>query len=611
MNKQKIIGVIVEVDGDVAKVGMYNNTNDSDFIWNGDLLTGPKVGAFLTINQNDIKIITTVYSEKVTDEQNSFNSIIFDNTYQKETIRKLVSLKVKGVIEDESFTVTSKYVPMIGNKVSLTTRQELNQIYGILSKEPFVPIGKSILEDYPVNIPINGFFSSHIGIFGNTGSGKSNTLHKLYLELFKSCFKEKIKEKSKFFLIDFNGEYTNNNQFGLDSEDINIININTKFPKKGNKLKVKKEYLFDPDILSILFDARPATQVPFLRTAIKKFKEIKNAEQFAKLEVGLLEKLITGHRSVTSDSIDNWCQAANLIGIDEDLLENIKLHFYLPYGQLEIRNNGTSIVEGEQITEEGREALKLDRIKNELESKYDKTNEINKLRYFLEFQKVYVSAWKSTNLQHINPLFKRIESSIVSLEKVIEINDKPKENYKMMNIITLVNANQEITRLIPMLFSKMIYDDQKDEVSKCENIISTKHLIIDEAHNILNSQHQDVGDDWRDYRLSVFEEMIKEGRKFGFYLTICSQRPYDISSTIISQIHNYLIHRVINEKDLIALNNTMPTLDKYSYSKIPTLGQGECIITGTAINVPIMVKVDKEEKVRPKSDDIELTDFWN
>ena len=405
MNKQKIIGVIVEVDGDVAKVGMYNNTNDSDFIWNGDLLTGPKVGAFLTINQNDIKIITTVYSEKVTDEQNSFNSMVFDNTYQKETIRKLVSLKVKGVIEEGSFTVTSRYVPMIGNKVSLTTRQELNQIYGILSKEPFITIGKSILEDYPVNIPINGFFSSHIGIFGNTGSGKSNTLHKLYLELFKSCFKEKIREKSKFFLIDFNGEYTNINQFGLDNEDINVININTKFPKKGNKLKVKKEYLFDPDILSILFDARPATQVPFLRTAIKRFNEIKNAEQFSKLEVGLLEKLITGHRSVASDSIDNWCQAANLIGVNEELLENIKLHFYLQYGQLEIRNNGTLIVEGEQITEEGRETLRLDKIKNELENIYEKTNDINKLRYFLEFQKVYVSAWKSTNLQHINPLF--------------------------------------------------------------------------------------------------------------------------------------------------------------------------------------------------------------
>lgn len=44
-------------------------------------------------------------------------------------------------------------------------------------------------------------------------------------------------------------------------------------------------------------------------------------------------------------------------------------------------------------------------------------------------------------------------------------------------------------------------------------VIQTVHLIIDEAHNILNSQHKSVGDDWQDYRLSVFEEIIKEGRK--------------------------------------------------------------------------------------------------
>ena len=55
---------------------------------------------------------------------------------------------------------------------------------------------------------------------------------------------------------------------------------------------------------------------------------------------------------------------------------------------------------------------------------------------------------------------------------------------------------------------------------------------------------------WKDYRLEVFEEIIKEGRKFNFYITIASQRPADISPTIISQIHNYFIHRLVNENDL-------------------------------------------------------------
>lgn len=179
--------------------------------------------------------------------------------------------------------------------------------------------------------------------------------------------------------------------------------------------------------------------------------------------------------------------------------------------------------------------------------------------------------------------------------------------YKSVNVFNLVNANQEITRLIPMLISKMFYDQQKSTIADSE-VTQTKHLIIDEAHNILNAEHRNVGDSWQDYRLSIFEEIIKEGRKFGFFLTLCSQRPADISATILSQVHNYLIHRLVNDKDLKMLENTMPTLDRRSLQMIPSLGKGEAVVTGNAI-VPVFIKVDPTI-IRPKSDDVVLTDIW-
>ena len=64
---------------------------------------------------------------------------------------------------------------------------------------------------------------------------------------------------------------------------------------------------------------------------------------------------------------------------------------------------------------------------------------------------------------------------------------------------------------------------------------SSLNIIIDEAHNILSYASQRESETWKDYRLETFEEIIKEGRKFGVFLTIASQRPSDISSTIISQ----------------------------------------------------------------------------
>ena len=228
---------------------------------------------------------------------------------------------------------------------------------------------------------------------------------------------------------------------------------------------------------------------------------------------------------------------------------------------------------------------------------------------FLDFQKEHRTAWDKVNREHLIPLFNRIYSSLDSLKKVVLVIPEISDFFKCVNIINLINANQEIKRLIPMLLSKMIYDEQKKLVSS--NVVNnTKHLIIDEAHNILNSELKNIGDSWQDYRLSIFEEIIKEGRKFGFYLTLSSQRPADLSPPIMSQLHNYLIHRLVNEKDLRMLESTIPTLDKTSYNMISMLGKGETILTGKAIKIPVFVKVEKENKIRPTSDDVVLTDIW-
>ena len=280
------------------------------------------------------------------------------------------------------------------------------------------------------------------------------------------------------------------------------------------------------------------------------------------------------------------------------------------YGNIKVWNSKSeSIVENKQITPKGEIFFDLEGLREKLKDCFSNSSPTRKLSCFLEFQKVYVSAWGSTKMEYINPLFYRIKSSLENLERVIEVVDDASKKFGAFNIISLVNSNQEMKRLIPMLLSKMIYDIQKQEFFSNKNT-TTKHLIIDEAHNILNSIYKNNGDDWQDYRLSVFEEIIKEGRKFGFYLTLASQRPADISPTIMSQIHNYFIHRLVNDRDLKMLENTVSTLDKRAFETIPCLDQGEAVISGNAIKMPIIVKVNKELNNRPKSDDIVLTDIW-
>ena len=614
----KKIGVIVAVDGDLSQVGMYSLTNDVEYIWRGQILTGPRVGAYLTINQNDIKIIASVSSEKMVDTQNNVKSEVFDNRFSKGSVNRILTLKTKGVIEGNDFTVTSKYCPMIGNEISITTKKELDIIYGVEDLEDSISIGTSILENQPIHIPINSFFPSHIGIFGNTGSGKSNTLHKLYLELFRSKYENAIIKTSQFFIIDFNGEYTLENMFGINQNNKCVFNINTRVNDKSDMLPIKEEYILDSEILSILFDARPATQVPFLRQALKLYKEVtsRNEFNFGKFVTGTLKKILTSGNSIPQDSLDNWIETAKKYSennddtfseIDKIQFNSSKNSYYYKSEDIIVYFNSGS---KDSIPYSNLEKINLNRIIEILNEKFNESqNLIDRLLMFLDFQKEHRTAWDKVNREHLIPLFNRIYSSLDSLKKVVLVTPDISNSFKCVNIINLIDANQEIKRLIPMLLSKMIYDEQKKFASS--NVVNnTKHLIIDEAHNILNSELKSIGDSWQDYRLSVFEEIIKEGRKFGFYLTLSSQRPADISPTIMSQLHNYLIHRLVNEKDLRMLESTMPTLDKTSYNMISMLGKGEAIFTGKAIKIPVFVKVEKENQIRPTSDDVVLTDIW-
>lgn len=614
MNRDvKKLGVIVGVDGDISQVGMYQLSNDAEYLWYGDVLQGAKIGAYLTILQNNVKIIASVVTEKVADQQNTIRSTEFDNRFSKNSINRIVHLKTKGVIENGEFKVTSQYVPMIGNEVCITSKQDLELIYGINEFEPTISIGKTILEGQVVPLSINKIFASHIGVFGNTGSGKSNTLHKLFLELFRSDYREKILEHSKFYVIDFNGEYTKDNSFGVTNQK-RVFEINTK-NQTTTKLPITSEYLFDPDILSILFGATSATQVPFLRKSLKIWNERQfNGESIARFVVGTLKRILTTGNSASLDSKDNWIFISEKY-IDNDLFNVLKSNLYYNYN----RESYYTVVNGVNkyiinpntpIPDYELKYLKIDEIEEALKEKFNQLSDFEKLKFHFDFQKVHQSAWKSTNIEHINPLFHRIDTALNSLKKVVEVKESIEDDFSSLNIINLVHANQEITRLIPMLISKMIYDQQKTKIAG-NDVTCTSHLIIDEAHNILNAQNHSLGDTWQDYRLNVFEEIIKEGRKFGFYLTLSSQRPADISPTILSQVHNYFIHRLVNDNDLRMLVNTMPTLDKTSFNKIPSLGKGEVIITGNAIQVPVFVKVEKEKIIRPNSDDVILTELWS
>ena len=134
--------------------------------------------------------------------------------------------------------------------------------------------------------------------------------------------------------------------------------------------------------------------------------------------------------------------------------------------------------------------------------------------------------------------------------------------------------------------------------------------MIDEAHNILSQESFRESESWKDYRLETFEEIIKEGRKFGVFVTISSQRPNDISPTITSQAHNYFIHRLINKKDLQSIASAVSYIDKLTEESIPTLPTGTCIFSGVAGQMPLKLAIRPlEEPLQPRSATVRFADI--
>ena len=234
---------------------------------------------------------------------------------------------------------------------------------------------------------------------------------------------------------------------------------------------------------------------------------------------------------------------------------------------------------------------------------------IDKLILLINFQLIYSLRYNNVQFEHINPLLTRVEAYRNFINNTIEITNE--EDNSNIIVISLKDCNLDAKKIIPLLISKQLYQEHIEKCKDDEEIKNTCHLIIDEAHNILSEQSIREAESFKDYRLEVFEQIIKEGRKYGFYLTISSQRPYDISPTIISQINNYFIHRLINELDLKMLSNTISTLDTNSKDMIPNLAPGQCVITGNLFELPMIVQVDKLRKnISPKSDNADIISLW-
>jgi len=607
------IGQVISVDGRKVKVSVNKMKNSSHTMYKGELLKNISVGSYIKIIKGFTKIIGKVEGEFV-DEDKSYIGKDYKNESDK--IRRTLIVSMLGFFKGERFERGIKELPLVYDECFLLDNDEFRKVHDFIKNgdEPLELGYLSLEKGQVINIGVNSLFASHIGIFGNTGSGKSYTLAKIYEGLFKK-FKEQngFRNNAKFYLFDFNGEYINNKNTNekdnviVDLEYKNIYDLSTRAERTNDdKFPINESEISDVNFWAIYLSATEKTQTPFLKRALENdfcFSRFDTEERFKFCISNTIESLIT--KKVDKSDIlqflrEVWSALKNKI-------DNIKILIddYQSCLQFNSTNNNYYYDNGTRVYEDNFNSGIIQDKVNNLNIRIDNFSYFDKIRLRIIFQYYHELAKFDLNSEHISPLMKRLKK-IEDLDKVLKVDNR--ESDKNFNVISLKDVNMEMKKVLPLLISKQIYEKKKQEGDKTKYL----NIIIDEAHNILSHISSRESETWKDYRLETFEEIIKEGRKFGVFLTIASQRPSDISSTIISQLHNYFLHRLINNKDIEAVERTISYLDKVSFEYLPILPTGTCIFAGLSAQVPAVIDIGKiENGYEPKSETIKLIDHWN
>lgn len=595
------IGEVISVEGRRISIRVDKNKNLSDLFFNGELIRNISVNSFIEIRKGFLNIIGKVDGEKIQEDFNTGSTIDKnDKNY------RILSVSLTGYIDEYGiFIGGTKELPLIGNEAFILTPEKIHKIHNIApekSGDLIIQIASSEQDDVQINFPIDGLFNSHIAIFGNTGSGKSNTLAALYQNLFcllNTKNSEKFNKKCHFVLFDFNGEYTTN----WFQNNTKILNLSTQ-NNEGDKIQIKTKDLLDIETFSILVEATEKTQKPFLKRAIKTYNQIFSSED--------------GNQYIKDELMKRTKEMFSMTDKDKAFLVRDYLKEILPPTELNTESQDWTeeldwhsrnyfFYRGDQnynqiLNTQNRRPI----IYNEIESFSLSNNYIHDFIIALYLQLIKDIFANRANNEHIAPVINRLKSRQKDIAKVLEIKDDADfwsdNNFVVIN---LNNVKLDIKKILPLLLAKKLYNEHK-------NYNNTKSLsiIIDEAHNILSTESTREAETWKDYRLETFNEIIKEGRKFGVFMTISSQRPSDISPTIISQAHNYFIHRLINQDDLKAIAKSVSYIDKISEESIPTLPVGTCIFSGIATQMPLKICVaELPKESQPKSNTIKFADL--
>ncbi len=471
-------------------------------------------------------------------------------------------------------------------------------------KPSTMTLGASPLYDScPIKVDINELFSNHMAIFGNSGSGKSCGVSRLIQNVFQtSGF---IPFRSNFFIFDSSGEYRNAFQ------DINKINPNYNYKfyttnyhePNTEQLKVPL-WLLTVDDLALLLSVTNHSQLPIIERMHKLVRifnqgDVNATEYKNHIIAKAIMTVLYSNETSTSKRNDIF----SIIGSCST--EQFNLEAELP---------------GIGYTRKFRDCFLID-------SEGNFTESVLLTKYVSEFIKPELDNFEPAKVVYytLEDLEKALNFTLISegwLRNENTYGDAVTIRVRLHSLITgdyakffacrtFMSEQQFIASLIMMPDGKhkaqivnFNLDDVDDSFAKtitkifCRILFDFTKSLKDRGslpfNILLEEAHRYIQNDTDTFILgyNIFDRIAKEGRKYGLIMSLISQRPVEISDTVISQCSNFLIFKMNHPRDLDYIKKMVPNISEEIVEKQKTLQPGTCMAFGSAFRIPMIVRME-------------------
>jgi DNA helicase HerA-like ATPase len=652
------IGTVEFVSPDEIKVLLDIESPESVALNAGTPRPFPRVNSYVLIQNDEGFLVGQV--EWLTVERSDFPKrrgmqdfglVGLPYPLRKMSLNPLGTLRKKKAGDEESYTFRrgADAFPSIGDGVFLPTDKQLRSIVESGEKRR-VKIGTSPLAGFAdVYVDPDRLFGRHLAVLGNTGSGKSCTVAGLIRWSLETAQKEGKVPNARFIVLDPNGEYARAFSNKDDKIIARIFKVNPT--SKENPLQVPIWFWNSAEWCSFTHAGERAHK-PILQQALRLRRNARKPGCEDTITYDLLcyleGALATFRQEVLNNSPFVSCRDSKYWGFIE-LLKSTDSSLHLFLGKKE------SIAELLEPLINLIDDLLAIKCKNE--RNYNKPFEYGDIDEFILLLKRIIEsmggkvntdlpvnedipipfsgqefivdldflATNGGNRQWFDFFLERIRTllSDTHMQSIIGDNGEIKLEQWLtdyigddkaangcVTIIDLSLVPMEIIHIINAVIARMVFEAQQRYRKLNDNGLSLPTvLVMEEAHTFIKRYRDDAeNQDAATICCQVFERIAREGRKFGLGLLLSSQRPSELSQTVLSQCNTFLLHRISNDRDQELVQKLVPDNLRGLLRELPSLPSQNAILLGWASELPVLVRMnDLPKSQQPQSED---PDFW-